>query len=172
LNAGAAPDDAVVVVEVWRIAAEVTGDEIRARAATSRQRECSEHAATSVSHTRGLTVLAGAPVRVGVDVELVREHRYLDRLAQRAMTDAEWWRWRAEPGPDRARAFTQHWTRVEAYLKAIGVGVRGGLLTRPSGSWTVLDLAVGHRHCGALAVEAAGRPVQVLWRVLPLVEDA
>ena len=123
-----------------------------------------------MSHTRGLTVLACAPVRVGIDVELVREHRYLERLARRTMTDTEWSRWCSSS--DRTGAFTEHWTRVEAYLKAIGVGVRGGLLTRPAGPWTVLDLDVGDAHRGALAVEAAGRAVHVVWRVLPLAEHA
>lgn len=165
-----AADERAVVVEICRVAAEITGDEIRARVARSRATNCPEHCVTSVSHTHALTVLACAPVRVGVDVELVREHPYLDRLAQRAMTDAEWSQWRN--GSDRTRGFTQHWTRVEAYLKAIGVGVGGGLRTRPPVSWTVLDLDVGPTHCGALAVEAGGLPVQVAWRVLPVRPDA
>ena len=60
------------------------------------------------------------------------------------------------PAPTSTRVLTADWT-VEAYLKAIGVGVRGGLLTRPAARWTVLDLDVGDANRGALAVEAAGR---------------
>ncbi len=117
---------------------------------------------TNVSHTRGLTVLVCAPVRVGIDVEAVRPHPNLDRLARRSMTDAEHREWCAMPEP--VRAFTQHWTRVEAYLKAIGTGVRGGLRTRPDGGWRVVDLDVGRAHCGALAVETGGRAVRLHWR--------
>jgi phosphopantetheine--protein transferase-like protein len=95
----------------------------------------------SVSHTRGVSAVAWAPVRVGIDVEHVRDRKYLARLARRAMTDTEYDAWRAatEPG----HAFAQHWTRVEAYLKATGTGVRGGLRARPPSSWTLADLDLG-----------------------------
>jgi 4'-phosphopantetheinyl transferase len=124
-----------------------------------------------------LTVLAVADVRVGVDIEIVRTHARLARLARRSMTDEEWLEWGAAADP--ARAFTQHWTRVEAYLKAIGVGLAGGLRTRPTDGWRVLGLeldatgaAANATHVGALAVESGARPVRVAWRDLATDERA
>jgi 4'-phosphopantetheinyl transferase len=147
-----------LVVEVWRADVAMSGADARARAAVA------DAQLTNVSHTTGLTVLAVAPVRVGIDVEVVRDRRYLDALARRSMTDAEFAEWHAAADP--VRAFVQHWTRVEAYLKAVGTGVRGGLRTRPPDGWTVVDLDVGAAHAGALAVEAGERAVTVRGRDL------
>jgi len=143
-------------VAVWQVARTITGAEMRARVGAL---EAHPGGYTNVSHTHGLTVLAHAPVRVGIDVELVRDRPYLDRVARRAMTDTEWEQWRASTDP--VRAFAQHWTRVEAYLKGIGAGVRGGLRSRPTEGWTVADLDVGAMHAGALAVQTGGRELRV-----------
>ena len=144
-------------VQLWRADREVSGADMRARAG-----EGARGGFSNVSHTKGLTVLASAPVRVGVDVEQVRARPYLDRLARRSMTDDEYERWRT--ADDRVRTFTRHWTRVEAHLKGLGVGVRGGLRTRPSREWTIVDLDVGDDHCGTLALETHGRDVALHWR--------
>lgn len=107
---------------------------------------------TNSSHTPGCSVLAVAPRRVGVDAEVVRPRRRLDALARRCMLDDEFADW--SEADDPLRAFLAHWTRVEAYLKALGVGIPGGLRTRPDDTWTVVDLDLGPHHLGALAVEA------------------
>jgi hypothetical protein len=74
--------------------------------------------------------------------------------------------WRTAADPDRA--FAQHWTRVEAYLKAIGEGVRGGYLTRPSAGWSMVDLDLGAPHVGAIAAECDSPVVSVRWLREPL----
>jgi hypothetical protein len=153
-----------VVVDVWRADVAMRGADARAAA------KIGDSQLTNVSHTDRLTVLAAAPVRVGIDVEVVRSRRYLEALARRSMTDAEFAEWHAAADP--VRAFVEHWTRVEAYLKAIGTGVRGGLRTRPDDAWTVVDLDVGPAHAGALAVEARDRGVTIRWRDLPRSDHA
>ncbi len=148
---------ATVTVELWRVDDAVDGAWLRAAVP-------SDAAFTSVTHTDGCSLLAAAPVRVGVDAERIRVRRYRDRLAARSMTEPELAAWRAAADPDRA--LLAHWTRVEAYLKAIGEGVRGGLRTRPpADGWTVVALDLGAHHVGALAIEAA-RPVAVRYREL------
>ncbi len=143
----------VVDVDIWLTEHARSGTEMRAAAGI----EGEPH--TNVSHTRGLTVAARAVVPVGIDVELVRPHRHLERLARRTMHDAELAEW--SRATDKVRAFTQHWTRVEAYLKALGVGIRGGLLTRPERVWAVIDLDLGDAHCGAVAVASGTQPVRL-----------
>lgn len=152
-----------VTIDVWWAASAHRGAELLAAA---------EPAAplTNVSHTHGCSLLVAAPVRVGVDAERVRRRHYADRIAARAMLPDELAAWRATEGSARDRALLQHWTRVEAYLKAIGEGVRGGLRTRPPSGWTVVDLPVGPQHVGAVAVEHAG-PLVLRWHPLDVSRD-
>lgn len=119
----------------------------------------------SVSNTALASVIAWSDVRVGVDLEVVRQRPHLDRLARRTMADDEHDRWLA--ADDRDRSFAQHWTRVEAYLKAIGVGVKGGYLTRPGVGWSVIDLDLDAPLVGALALEAEVPVVSVRWLTVP-----
>ena len=145
-----------VLVSITIVPDEVRGDELRARIASARA--TAHH---SVSHTRGMSAIACSEARVGIDLEAVRPRVMLDRLARRSMTDAELASFAAGPVGDRDERFAQHWTRVEAYLKAIGEGVRAGLRTRPPTGWSVLDLDLLAPHVGAIAVEATEVVVSV-----------
>ncbi len=115
----------------------------------------------SVSNTKLASVIAWSDQRVGVDLEIVRRRPHLDRLARRTMHDDEYDRWGS--AADRDRSFAQHWTRVEAYLKAIGMGVAGGYLTRPGAEWSVIDLDLEPPFVGAIALEALDPVVSVRW---------
>lgn len=133
-------------VDVWVFHADLSGDEMRDRVEPSRS-------FTSASHSAGRSVLAASDVPVGIDVEYIRWHPYQRRLVARSMTEAEQDAFALEN--NQVLAFTEHWTRVEAYLKAIGVGIRGGLLTRPptDEAWAFVDLAIGDEHCAAVAAQ-------------------
>ena len=147
---------AAIAVDIWGVAGARSGAALLAAA-----RPDAPH--TNATHTRGCSLLVAAPVRVGVDAEFVRARVYAARLAARSMLDDELAAWRASADPNRA--LLQHWTRVEAYLKAIGEGVRAGLRTRPPSGWSVVDLALGVHHVGAVAVEH-DRPVALRWHAL------
>ncbi|MFG3282591.1 4'-phosphopantetheinyl transferase family protein [Streptomyces sp. NPDC048111] len=126
----------------------------------------------SISHTGSCGMLAVARVPVGVDVEVVRDFPVAE-LAPSTLTVSE----RAivlgpDEGEARTRAFLRCWTRKEAVLKAVGVGITTDLRaveTRPelagpvvvaSGvpgtpqTWTVTDLAVPDTWAAAVAVPA------------------
>lgn len=113
----------------------------------------------SLSHGGGLVLVAVAPGRVGVDVEPVKdtppEPSLVERLhpAERAVV-------RAAPEGLRSAAFTRLWTRKEAYLKGLGVGLGRALdaddVSTAVPGWHLVDLAPGNGHAGALAVESAG----------------
>jgi 4'-phosphopantetheinyl transferase len=77
----------------------------------------------SLSHSSDVAVVAVSPETVGVDVEVVRPRRYLDRVAMRTVTDSEFAQWRALPEPEQLAAFLGAWTAKEAYLKMLGVGL-------------------------------------------------
>lgn len=113
----------------------------------------------SLSHGGGLVLVAVAPGRVGVDVEPVPgtppDPGLVERLhpAERAVV-------RAAPEELRSAAFTRLWTRKEAYLKGLGVGLGRALdaddVSTAVPGWHLVDLAPGNGHAGALAVERAG----------------
>ena len=118
----------------------------------------------SVSTSGDLILIGIATAPVGVDIEIparadtVRDVGELLHRKERVEL-------LATGAADRARAFTRLWTRKEAYLKGVGVGLGHGLATpyvgcgprpvAPSG-WSVLDVDVPHPYTAAAAV-ATGR---------------
>jgi len=78
----------------------------------------------SVSHSDGLALCAVTRDRpVGVDLERLRSVPEADEIAQRFFSAREKADFRAlRPGAKR-KGFFRCWTRKEAYLKAIGVGL-------------------------------------------------
>ncbi|NHC16046.1 4'-phosphopantetheinyl transferase family protein [Motilibacter deserti] len=123
----------------------------------------------SLSRTRGYAVLAaleGAPL--GVDVEAPRALS-VDVLADVTLTPAERSHLLALPAPAQLAGFYRTWTRKEAVLKAIGVGIAGGVDTidvradldgavlvrhgvgSESVEWLVRDLDLGHGLVAAVA---------------------
>ena len=81
----------------------------------------------NVSHSFGVALFAvRAGGEVGVDLERVRPFQNDLGLAERFFSAAEAAALRAL-GEDRREAFFHVWTRKEAYLKANGLGVTGGM---------------------------------------------
>lgn len=102
------------------------------------------------SESSGLAAYAVAQgVELGVDVEYVGTHCDGDRTVEMFGTDAERRSYRALPPEARHVGFYRWWTAKEAYLKAVGAGLR-----QPLDSFSVV--------CSADAValvEIAGDPV-------------
>ncbi|MFB8086048.1 4'-phosphopantetheinyl transferase family protein [Streptomyces sp. NPDC055992] len=119
----------------------------------------------SLSHTRGVALLAFADAPVGVDVERVPEARVVAEISGQ-LHPAEAAELSALPQPERLAAFARVWTRKEAYLKGEGVGLAGGLNHEHVGTgplpldppgWSVTDVAVPAGYAAAVAVGTAGR---------------
>lgn len=117
----------------------------------------------SYSSAQGCGLLAvGRDREVGVDVERLREVPDAAGVAASAFTAEEVEAWRAAGGDARA-AFLRVWTRKEAALKALGVGLGGDealAAARAAGDVEVLDLPLDAEHVAALALWAprVGRP--------------
>jgi 4'-phosphopantetheinyl transferase len=81
----------------------------------------------NLAHTRGLAVMAvaRAPL-VGVDVEALAGRAPLS-VAPRYFSPREVAALQALPEQDQPRQFLRLWTLKEAYLKAMGEGLAGGL---------------------------------------------
>ncbi len=130
----------------------------------------------SVSHSGDLVVCAIADAAVGVDVE-VGSPRDLAAVAERYLTAAEN-AWLAGGDPQRFRML---WVLKEAYLKALGVGLSGGLaslecLIAPPGIVArTFDgsappslhlLGSDEAHVGVAAVGAPG-PIELVLHAFP-----
>lgn len=120
----------------------------------------------SLSHTRGVALLAFADAPVGVDVERVPEPQVVAEVAGQ-LHPAEEAELAGLPPAERPAAFARVWTRKEAYLKGEGIGLAGGLHSEHIGTgprpldppgWTVTDVAVPSGYAAAVAAGTAGRP--------------
>jgi 4'-phosphopantetheinyl transferase len=122
----------------------------------------------NLAHTGSSALVAvaqGAPV--GVDVEVIRARRNLERLARRVLTPEEYDAWRVVPRTARTVEFLRNWTAKEAYLKAIGLGIVRSLRTvsaRPDG-WSLLRLDADPALVATVAVEGklATAPALATW---------
>jgi 4'-phosphopantetheinyl transferase len=107
----------------------------------------------NIAHTQGVVVMAaGREVRLGIDVERLERRRSLD-IARRYFSAHEIAALEALPVDAQARRFVELWTLKEAYLKAVGTGIAGGL-----GSMTFDWTADGIRF------ERASDPDAARWR--------
>ncbi|MFM9923801.1 4'-phosphopantetheinyl transferase superfamily protein [Variovorax sp. H27-G14] len=109
----------------------------------------------SLSHSHGLALIAvGGRGPLGADVELLRPMPDAEALAAEHFTRREQEALAATPAHERDLAFLTCWTRKEACLKAVGVG----LLLSPQ------SFEVGVTpDCRSVELSVAGR---ILWLVL------
>lgn len=129
----------------------------------------------NVSHSAGECLIAICDGQcVGVDIEVSKRMRDADALARRHFTAAEQAELARCEGDERTRAFLACWTRKEACLKALGIGlslpparIEVGCATTPrTVHVTVADeprtlelasLALDPETVGAIALEARTR---------------
>ncbi len=113
----------------------------------------------NLSHSGGLGICAvSRGAEVGVDVEVVHAVPEAEQIAVRwlgAAAAAAVGR----AGSDRDAVFLRHWTRREAYLKLLGVGITDadGPADPDPALWAVFDLDPAPGYVGALAVARVGR---------------
>lgn len=140
----------------------------------------------NISHSGGVCALAtladggGCPVRLGIDIETIRPVERDIALAYFTAREAAWLD-SLEPAA-RERSFIRLWVLKEAYLKATGEGLQGGLdqlevdvgTLRPTGrvdvvsvggcgsqaqAWWLATFAISDRILGGLALHGcSGRP--------------
>jgi 4'-phosphopantetheinyl transferase len=85
------------------------------------------HLSFNVSHTEGVSLIAIAHSRVGVDVERVVASPDLPAIAHSHFSPGEIAKLQALSGREHTEAFFRCWTRKEAFLKAQGFGLPHGL---------------------------------------------
>ncbi|MBC7944327.1 MAG: 4'-phosphopantetheinyl transferase superfamily protein [Burkholderiales bacterium] len=132
------------------------------------------HLRFNLAHSHGLALVAMTKRReIGVDVECISASVAGPEIAERFFSAAEVIALRSLPVEQQQEAFFAGWTRKEAYIKAIGVGLFAALdrftvsLTpgapaallevaddpREAARWTMRELHPGDGYAAAVAVE-------------------
>lgn len=105
----------------------------------------------NLSHSHDIALVAVAlGIEVGVDVEHLRPmpdclavaERFFPPLEAAALADC--------PAAMREREFFRLWTRIEAGLKAGGLGLYGAG-TQLEGDWTVREIEIGNGYAAAVS---------------------
>lgn len=82
----------------------------------------------NISHSRDISLIAVARNReIGIDVESLQPKNDLLQIARRYFSSEEVEWLAAKPALELNAAFYRIWTAKEAYLKAVGTGLSGGL---------------------------------------------
>ena len=136
--------------------------------------------AFNISHSSGFCALAlGRFTRIGVDIEALRPT--VGDIASSVFTSRELDHYETVSPTDQMRVFFRGWVAKEAYLKATGEGLAGGLKSleldltahseiRPIAirgdaagprSWQFHAFDVSETIVGAVAIETGGRAVEV-----------
>ena len=124
----------------------------------------------NMSHSHEMALFAFTEDReLGVDVEHIRTDFASEEVARRFFSRREVETFNALPQHDQVTGFFKCWTRKEAFIKVIGMGLSKPLdqfdvtLEQPAAllwvsgddasRWSLYDLEVGGDYAGALAVE-------------------
>lgn len=174
------PDSPAAEAHVWRAAAGgVPSDRILRRVlalylgeaegeiSLSRDERGKPHLAAdpdrlafNLSHSDGLTLVAVSHGReIGVDVERAKPERDLVALAERALGPEDATVVRGAGDSERTRVFYELWTRHEARLKCLGIGL-AGTPRWPSPPVAVESLPIDPGYAAALAVTGNAVPIR------------
>lgn len=124
----------------------------------------------NMSHSHEMALFAFAEdTELGVDVEHIRTDFASEEVARRFFSPREVETFNALPQHEQVVGFFKCWTRKEAFIKVIGLGLSQPLnqfdvtLEQPAAllwvsgddasRWSLYDLEVGGDYAGALAVE-------------------
>jgi 4'-phosphopantetheinyl transferase len=109
----------------------------------------------NLSHSHELALIAVAwGFEVGVDVERLRPLPECLSIAERFFPPGEVEGLLEVPADSREVEFFRRWTRIEAVLKARGVGLYAAG-SEPEGAWSILPLEVAEGYAGSVAAARA-----------------
>lgn len=117
----------------------------------------------SVSHSEGLALYSVCfDGSTGVDVERIRSDNVSSWIIDRFFFEEDASHVRRLRGDAYSAAYFWCWTRVEAYIKALGEGLGyiGEKVTYDHSCWSIYDLHPGLGYAGALAVSGGDHRIR------------
>jgi len=110
----------------------------------------------NLSRSHGMALYAVAlGALVGADIEKVRPLPECLAIAERFTPPTDFAALREMPAEARERQFFRVWTRQEAKLKALGIGLLGARQDL-AGEWSIEEIDVGESFVAAVAAPAPG----------------
>jgi 4'-phosphopantetheinyl transferase len=136
----------------------------------------------NVTHSDGLAAIAmTSAVDIGIDLEKVRPFPDLEQIADASFSPEETQEINSLSRAKRQRAFFSSWTRREAYLKAVGIGLSDSMNQfrvksdsngrktleflneiAAAQTWTIEDLELLPGFVGAVAFRHEQLPVSII----------
>ena len=118
----------------------------------------------NVAHSEGAALFAFTRAgEVGIDVESMRDLPDWEQVAEAAFSPHELAQLRACPAECRRDEFFRAWTRQEAVLKALGIGLGAIAEVGAESAFNVYPLEAGPGFAAALACSPAARkPLRIL----------
>lgn len=78
----------------------------------------------NMSHTEDWALIALTRIHpIGVDIEFIKTSKYHDSIVEKNYSPQEFVQYQSLPEGEKLEAFFRGWTRKEAYIKAIGLGL-------------------------------------------------
>lgn len=117
----------------------------------------------NLSHSADMVLFAFTQgCEIGVDIEQIQSRLSYDQIAQRCFAPAEVERLRQLPPGERESFFYRCWTRWEAWLKGLGVGIAGAGVSREiPADWQIESLTIAAGYEAAVAVACPGCDIQL-----------
>lgn len=112
----------------------------------------------NLSHSKTYIIYGFSLFNLGVDLEKIKDNDNLLGIAKRFFVQEEYQYLQHLKREEQVKTFYQFWTKKEAYLKAIGEGLSGGLDTinfcnKSHSNWQINNFSVDDNFLGAIAVE-------------------
>ncbi len=119
----------------------------------------------NLSHKYDYTVYALTLSTVGVDLEKIGEKKGVLAIAKRFFTSHEWEYLGKLKPQDAIVEFFRLWTAKEAYLKAIGEGIAGGLksidlVTNSQPNWQIYNAFIRENYLVSIALKKSNYKFQ------------
>jgi 4'-phosphopantetheinyl transferase len=115
----------------------------------------------NLSHSHEMALVAVClKTEIGVDVEKLRPMAQCLAIAERFFPPSQAAELAGAPAGEQDAEFFRQWTRIEARLKASGIGLYGAGREQED-SWTVLAVDAGPGYVAAVAAECLGIDVRL-----------
>lgn len=114
----------------------------------------------NLSHKNQYLIYGFSLKNIGVDLEFIDKNKTLFPIANRFFTPEESQYLKSLDKSQQKEIFYQFWTKKEAYLKAIGEGLSGGLntinfVTNNQPQWKIHNFYLTPDYLGAIALQGA-----------------
>lgn len=78
----------------------------------------------NVSHSGSLTVIGVSSFDLGVDLEIIKERKFIEKIVNKVFNNQEKEEFEKKTDEEQINYFSNIWTKKEAYTKLIGTGMK------------------------------------------------